>query len=40
MMHMPLVLVLMMTFLVVLVLGGLVAVRVLGGRHVNRDHPH
>jgi uncharacterized integral membrane protein len=39
MMHMPLVLVMMMVFLVAVVFGGLIAVRVLGGRHVDRDHP-
>ena len=39
MMHMPWVLVTLMAFLVVVVLGGLVAVRVLFGKQVDRDHP-
>lgn len=39
MMHMAWVLVTLMGFLVVVVLGALVSVRVLGSKQVDRDHP-
>ena len=39
MMHMPWVLVVLMVFLVLVTLGSLVAVRLLGGKQADHDHP-
>jgi len=39
MMHMPWVLVVLMVFLVLVTLGSLVAVRLVGGKQFDHDHP-